>query len=435
MMQIPGVLVAYLTGAATAALGVAPFLIRSWLGRRAQVERSAAAEEENAHLTSLWQALEDEVGHLASARVPDLVMSLAHPRVPVRGLLDDRFAGTDIERALGSVLEQVREAVTKERLRVDSAARAAMQGTTSTIQAMLYQMQSALQQMQERYDDPYIAQDLLAADFLNEQTLRRVQATAVVCGAPWTGLIREDSYLADITVGARSRVRGYERVEVSNQLRDPVGVVARAVEPVAIAIAELLANALHHSHPDLPVQVALLQGHQGASVVIDDAGIGMHQEEFQRAERLMTARAPVLLTELGDPPRMGFPAIGQLAHQHGFAVRVEPSPYGGVRAIVYLPGALLTRMDPGSQPMSAMAPRPRSDTAPAPAPPPGGEGLPRRRRRQPTTAQARPRLVDTAPDRTPEEAGQRWAAFQAGTESGRAAAEPGSQQVEGDATS
>ncbi|GAA1890977.1 sensor histidine kinase [Streptantibioticus ferralitis] len=434
-MQIPGVLVASLTGATAAALGMAPFLIRSWLGRKAQVERCAAVEEGNAHLTSLWQSLEAEVGHLAGARIPDLVRSLAHPHVPVRGLLDDRFAGTDIERALGLVLEQVREAVTKERLRVDSAARAAMRGSTSTIQAMLYQLQSVLQQMQERYDDPYIAQDLLAADFLNEQTLRRVQATAVVCGASWTGLIREDSYLADIVVGAGSRVRGYERVQASNQLREPFGVVARAVEPVAITIAELLANALHYSHPDLRVQVVLLQGHQGASVVIDDAGIGMHPEEFQRAERLMTGRAPVLLTELGDPPQIGFPAIGQLAHEHGFAVRVEPSPYGGVRAIVYLPGALLTRMDPEAQPMSAMAPRHRSATAPAAAPAATGEVLPRRRRRQPTGAQPGPRRGEAAPDRTPEEAGQRWAAFQAGTESGRAAVEPGAQQAEGKATS
>ncbi|OEV25538.1 hypothetical protein AN219_25650, partial [Streptomyces nanshensis] len=65
---------------------------------------------------------------------------------------------------------------------------------------------------------------------------------------------------------------GYERVQVTNQLRDPVGVVARAVEPGAVVLTELLANALHYSHPELPVAVTIQQGNRGASVIIDDAG-------------------------------------------------------------------------------------------------------------------------------------------------------------------
>ncbi|MBE9498623.1 sensor histidine kinase [Streptomyces sp. GKU 257-1] len=264
------------------------------------------------------------------------------------------------------MLEQVSDAVTKERLRVDGAAQASMRGATTTIQALLYQLQTRLQTMQERYDDPFVAEDLLAADFLNEQALRRIQSTAIVCGA-WPGLTRQNSHLGDIVVGAMSRLSGYERVQVTNQLRDPVGVVARAVEPGAVVLTELLANALHYSHPELPVAVTIQQGNRGASVIIDDAGVGMHAEELERAQRMMSGQENTLLTELGDPPKTGFAAVGQLARQYGFTTSVEPSPYGGVRAIVHIPGdPLLTLLDEEEQPMSPMAPVPRSNTSAAP---------------------------------------------------------------------
>lgn len=80
-------------------------------------------------------------------------MALAHPHVPVRGLLDARFAGSETDHALTAVLEQVSVAVAKERRRVDAAAQSTLRGATTTIQALLYQLQTALQDMQHRYGD------------------------------------------------------------------------------------------------------------------------------------------------------------------------------------------------------------------------------------------------------------------------------------------
>ncbi|GAA2689067.1 sensor histidine kinase [Streptomyces lunalinharesii] len=435
-------------------------------------EHSSATLHGNTELSARLRATEAEVRHLAEARLPDLTLALAHPHVPVRGLLDARFGGSETDEALDAVMAQVSEAITKERTRVDAAAQSTLRGATTTIQALLYQVQTSLQAMQHKYDDPQIAQDLLDADFLNEQALRRVQATGVVCGA-WPGLTREDSYLAELVVGATSRLRGYERVQVSNQLRDPVAVVARAVEPIAITVTELLANALHHSHRELPVTVTLQQGNRGASVIIDDYGVGMHDDELKHAMELLASNDGLLLTQLGDPPRSGFAAAGQLVRQYGFGVHVEPSPYGGVRAVVYIPGdPLLTVLDEGARPISVMAPmphrapggprdraavpsamptgasapatpagavptpRPAAEThsvpvRPAPAPPvaepapqqqPAEGELPRRRRRRPQAEQQPESQADTLNLRSPEETGSRWAALQRGTESGRAAA-------------
>ncbi|WP_411142401.1 sensor histidine kinase [Streptomyces sp. x-80] len=470
MTPIPLGLLWCLSAGTAAALILAASLVRvrrQRAGLRARLtvceEQNTVSLHSNTELTARLRATEAEIRHLAGARLPDLAMALAHPHVPVRGLLDARFAGSETDHALTAVLEQVSVAVAKERRRVDAAAQSTLRGATTTIQALLYQLQTALQDMQHRYDDPNVAHDLLAADFLNEQALRRIQATGVVCGG-WPGLTREDSYLAELVVGAASRLRGYERVQVSNQLRDPVAVVARAVEPVAISVAELLANGLHHSHHELPVTVTLQQGNRGVSVIIDDYGVGMHGDELKLAKRLLSGDEDVLLTELGDPPRSGFAATGQLVRQYGFGVHVEPSPYGGVRAIVYIPGdPLLTVLDESRKPMSVMAPLPRrssgtqdrsstalptrpttpaQEAAPAAetvhgtSPPPAvaaapveqadtpdRAGLPRRRRREPTAEfEQRPPHTAQVPPRSPEESASRWAALQQGTESGRAAA-------------
>ncbi|MGP8301874.1 ATP-binding protein [Streptomyces inhibens] len=469
MTSIPEALLWCLSAGTAAAVVLAALSVRASGQRKALRARLTAAEEQNSatlhgntELSARLRATEAEIRHLAGTRLPDLTMALAHPHVPVRGLLDARFAGSETDQALSAVLEQVGEAITNERTRVDAAAQSTLRGATTTIQALLYQLQTALQEMQHRYDDPNVAQDLLNADFLNEQALRRIQATGVVCGA-WPGLTREDSYLAELVVGASSRLRGYERVTISNQLRDPVAVVARAVEPIAITVTELLANALHHSHRELPVTVTLQQGNRGASVIIDDYGVGMHDDEIKAAMELLAGDDNLLLTQLGDPPRSGFAAAGQLVRQYGYGVHVEPSPYGGVRAVVYIPGdPLLTVLDESAQPMSVMAPLPHrsgvpdrsasmlptgatasAPTAPAPtaapapatapaprqadrfdpAPPAEGE-LPRRRRRKPVSElDDSASRTDSHPLRSPEETGSRWAALQRGTESGRAVAQ------------
>ncbi|MGP3990615.1 ATP-binding protein [Streptomyces sp. 3N207] len=500
MTEIPVALTVILSVGTAAAVALALLLARSARETKRLRQRSATAEKDlqearhhQAALARRAQATEAEVRHLAGARIPDVTAALAHPNVPVRGLLDPTFQGTELDRALTTVMEQVSDAVTKERLRVDGAAQASMRGATTTIQALLYQLQTRLQTMQERYDDPFVAEDLLAADFLNEQALRRIQSTAIVCGA-WPGLTRQNSHLGDIVVGAMSRLSGYERVQVTNQLRDPIGVVARAVEPAAVVLTELLANALHYSHPELPVAVTIQQGNRGASVIIDDAGVGMHAEEMDRAQRMMAGQDNVLLTELGDPPKTGFATVGQLARQYGFTASVEVSPYGGVRAIVHVPGdPLLTLLDEEEQPMSPMAPVPRSGTSAASAsglpgqpaaqrpaqpepehtatvqlgpdsgrtasrtrpfsptqgrttdqpqgqPQPSEDDLPRRRRRRPVPPSAPGAPADEAmpdaapaghhaqaqqapaePQTSPEESAERWAAFQRGTNSGRAA--------------
>ncbi|WP_063783248.1 ATP-binding protein, partial [Streptomyces sp. XY431] len=450
--------------------------------------RAEAAEQRAAAAEAGVAALLAEIGHLATERVAAAALRLSHPNAPIARPLDAAAVGPAAVQALQAVLDAASAAVTEERERVDAAARSAMRGATSKIQTLLYQIQSLVQQLQDDNDDPR----LLEVDFRNEVALRRIQTVAVLCEA-WPGLARTDSPLAEVVVGALSRVPGYARIKVANHLREGrLAVVARAAEPVAIAVAELLANATAYSHPETDVPVTLQQGGRGALVIVDDSGIGMEEDQLRRARRLLAGPSDVLLTELGNPPRTGFAVVGKLARQYGFSCHVEPSPYGGMRALVRIPAGLLTVVDE-EQPLSVLTPLPlRSGAGPAgpaptaggraregvpaihvvppvpdlpgpsdpprpfdgpsvhavppvravpdePAAPDDGTGLPSRRRRRPVPAQPSPADGAAAPApgavrpvRTPEQAAARWQALQHGTGSGRAAVAEAEAEAEAD---
>lgn len=408
-------------------------------------------------------ALTEEIRQLAEKRIPAAATALSHRTAAVPGLREAAEIEGDAARLLTEAVRAARTAILEERRRVDAAARSAMRGTSAKIQSLLNQSQHLLQELQHEYDDPRILQ----LDFRNELALRRTQATAVLCDA-WPGLARQNSSLVEVVLGAQSRVAGYERVKVANHLRqERLALVARAAEPLAIALAELLANATAYSHPDTEVPVTVQQAAgRGALILVDDAGIGMDDDALKRARALLTGPAEVLLTELGDPPQTGFAVVGRLIARYGFSCHIESSPYGGMRAMLRIPAHLLTVMD-DDRTLSVLAPKPvharsgDADAAPvtagtgstaaagatgdpaasepaaagdpgAPATadgPDGGlpAGLPTRRRRSRRTdapgAPAAARAADEEPPvlRTPEQAGAAWTALQEGTLSGRQA--------------
>ncbi|MEV5603910.1 ATP-binding protein [Streptomyces sp. NPDC052299] len=404
---------------------------RTGLSEQQAVTRAELAERQAKAAEARTAALLDEIRQLARRRIPAAALALSHPSATVPGLREAAEVDGGAALLLTEAVQAARTAVLEERGRVDAAARAAMRGTSAKIQSLLNQSQQLLHELQHEYDDPRILQ----LDFRNELALRRTQSTAVLCDA-WPGLARQNSPLVEIVLGAQSRVAGYERIKVSNHLRDErLALAARAAEPLAIALAELLANATAYSHPDTDVQVTVQQsGGRGAFLVVDDAGIGMDEDALERARALLAGPSEILLTELGDPPQTGFAVVGRLVVQYGFECHIEASPFGGMRTILRVPAHLLTVLDEDRN-LSALAPAPVTAAAPAqPAPaaretpaPAAAEpsGLPSRRRRAPRRTPGAAPAARTAepsaaqPARTPEAAGASWAALQQGTLNGR----------------
>lgn len=354
MIEVPDLAVGALALGTLSAFALGGGLLRSRRQLAAQRAKTAALR---AQLDGTSRTFTSEVEHLAARRLPAAARQAAHSHVTVPGPLNPQLAGSPLGFALDQVLNGLHAELAAQRTRIDAAAQAGMRGATREIQAALYRLQDALRGLQQRYDDPDLAQTLFALDHENEQSLRRAQIAAVVCGA-WVGLAREESHLVDAVTGGQARLAGYRRVRVANHLDSGTALVSHAVEPVAIIVAELLDNALRHSAPDTDVVVNLEAVHHGVCVTVDDAGLGMTQDERARAQRMVAGSDPILLTELGDPPRMGLAAIGQLTRQFDLSVDVSsPSPYGGVRAVLRVDSHLLTRIDPEELPPAASAPR------------------------------------------------------------------------------
>jgi hypothetical protein len=425
---------------AAVTVALAAVLVRMLLAGSVRRRRIAALE-------SAVEARDTTLRDLVEARLPLYEARQTPPPAPRHPVLE----GTSFALSLHLVEERFAGTVSRAQTRADQSAKSALKGAMRALQGLANEQQLSISEMQERHDHPEVLHDLLQIDHTNAQFGRRAQAIAVLCGS-WPGRQRAASPLLDVARGATPRIRDYRRVRVHAQM--DIAVVSRAVEPVVLAVAELLDNAARHSQPNTFVEVSIQPAHNGACVVIDDAGVGMDEQEVAHAVRLLDGQSGVDVNRLGDPPQFGFAVVGVLAERYGFRVSVDTrSPYGGVRAVVFLPSALLTAVEPDapvayrqSAEPPAAAPRHRAPAAPAaPHDAPQGTdvigstpaGLPKRRRREPTAgtaAAAAPQQGAAAPEqpapgtepgtaRSVHETASRMGAFARGTRSGRAAAE------------
>ncbi|MFF1450994.1 ATP-binding protein [Streptomyces sp. NPDC058274] len=264
------------------------------------------------------------------------------------GLLDARLADSGFAKCLDGVLERFSDVVEDAQVRAGRSARAALIGALRPVRELADEQQAAIARMQERHDDPDVLGDLFDIDHTNALLARRAQAVAVLCGSS-PGRRRTSAQLVDVVRGAASRIRDYRRIRVNGEA--DLTVLGGAVDPVVLALAELLDNAVRHTSPDATVTVDVRPVRNGACVVVDDAGPGLDADASAYAAEVLSGRHPVDITSLGAPPRFGLAVIGALAARHGFAVSVDTrSPYGGSRAVVFLPMELLTPVASGAGP-------------------------------------------------------------------------------------
>lgn len=350
-----------------------------------------------------------ELRYLIEHRLPQAVHLVSSGRSaaaaePVPADLRD----TPLAQVVEAVPAALAEVADQTRRRAEAAAHSAVKTLTRSMQALVSEQQATIMEMISRHDDDRVLADASAIDHASAQLGRRAQVIAVLTGS-WPGRQRLDSSLLDVVRGGVSKIRDFRRVQIIGE--PPAWVVSRAVEPVVLAVAELLDNAARHSEPGSDVHVWFMQAHNGVSVVIDDSGIGMKPEDKAAAWKLLTAREPVHITRLRNPPKLGLAAVGVLGERYGFRASVEQeSPYGGVRAVLYLPRDLLTSPPP---PETEEAPVPartvpapkRPEPAPTPTPdadagrPTRDDGLPQRRRRRPREVPATRRpVVEEPPD-------------------------------------
>ncbi|MGW7432253.1 ATP-binding protein [Streptomyces sp. NPDC054861] len=323
------------------------------------------------------------------------------------------------------------KSVEAEKERAQESTKTVLKSAMRTLQGLAAEQQLVISGLQNKYGESVILQDLLEIDHTNSQFGRRAQSIAVLCDG-WLGRQREVASVYDVVRSAQGRVRHFRRVEILSQV--DFGITSRAVEPVALALAELLDNATSYSSPDTVVEINIRTVPKGVCIVVDDAGVGMNDEERAKAAKLLSSERVTGVSGLGSPPQFGFAVIGVLCERYGFEVSVDSdSPYGGVRAVLLLPHELLTAMPDKQAPAPAAPAVPAVPAVPAGAMPEAGgpepavvaastvDGLPRRRRKRPMAIVPGTAPATRAPaaTRSGAETAAILGAFQRGTQSGR----------------
>ncbi|WP_327153244.1 histidine kinase [Streptomyces tubercidicus] len=385
-----------------------------------EIRRQAADEQKGVQeqLVMNWQWFEasrQELRHLVEQRLPAVVDAEArrHPGIIVPGLANPVLAGTEFEKFHQAVVEMVCGAVAETREGIGRSARAGLRGTADEVQTFLTKLQMRIDEELDKHSQASTYhQSLTDIDHFATRSLHMLQRLRILAGS-WPGTQRANATFREIIESARGRIGPYDRVNYT-YLPD-VGekyVEGWVVEPIAVALAELMINATTYSSDEVAVYVQPVQ--VGYRIVVEDAGLGMNSFQIADAERLLSQKVLLDVTCLEDERKLGFAVIGRLAHDYKFRVDVGgPSASGGVKAGLLVPSALMGEPPKAAEPEHAPAPRSAPVAAPEPEAPPQPpveapgvpvplttvSGLPKRRPRKlmrPPQAPTQEALTDSA---------------------------------------
>ncbi|MEV8529177.1 nitrate- and nitrite sensing domain-containing protein [Streptomyces sp. NPDC052000] len=204
-------------------------------------------------------------------------------------------------------------------------------------QVLLHRQLTLLDTMERRTEDTDELADLFRLDHLTTRMRRHAEGLVILSGAAPSRQWRKPVQLMDVVRAAVAEVEDYERIEVRRLPR--LGVGGSAVADLTHLIAELLENATVFSPPHTAVQVHGERVANGFTLEIHDRGLGMAPEMLLDAN-LRLAETPEF--ELSDTDRLGLFVVSRLAQRQNVRVSLQPSPYGGTTAIVFIPATLLT---------------------------------------------------------------------------------------------
>jgi len=311
-------------------------------------------------LTSRWitrplRELADQATAMASERLPAAVQQILATPVeeevvqPEVAAVRVRAGGEvhEVEEALNKVQDSaVALAVEQASLRRNVADAYVNLGRRN--QNLLSRQLEFITQLEAEESDPETLEHLFRLDHLATRMRRNAESLLVLAGlAPprtWSAPVP----MGDVVRGALGEVEGYQRVRLRHV--DDARVDGAAAADVSHVIAELVENALSFSPPDADVEVYGRKDDHGYVITVVDSGIGMHDEDLERANALISSANAMTLA----PSRfLGHYVVAQLAVRHSLRVHLAASPAGGLTATIGLPPALLgIKEAPAPEPVS-----------------------------------------------------------------------------------
>ncbi|MFI6349778.1 nitrate- and nitrite sensing domain-containing protein [Streptomyces sp. NPDC050560] len=204
-------------------------------------------------------------------------------------------------------------------------------------QVLLHKQLTLLDSMERRTEDTDELADLFRLDHLTTRMRRHAEGLVILSGAAPSRQWRRPVQLMDVVRASVAEVEDYERIEVRRLPR--LAVIGPAVADLTHLVAELLENATVFSPPHTTVQVVGEHVANGFTLEIHDRGLGLSPDLLLDAN-LRLAETPEF--ELSDTDRLGLFVVARLARRQNVRVSLQPSPYGGTTAVVFIPDELLT---------------------------------------------------------------------------------------------
>ena len=200
-------------------------------------------------------------------------------------------------------------------------------------QTLVHRQLALLDTMERRTEDPVELEDLFRLDHLTTRMRRHSESLIILSGAMPGRRWRHPVPLMDIIRAAVAEVEDYDRMLITDI--PAVRVPGAAVADLTHMLAELVENATAFSPPHTRVRVSAERVGAGIALEIEDRGLGMEQSALAEANRRITDTERV---DLLDSGQLGLFVVNRLAHRLDVRVALRSSVYGGIVAVVVLPG-------------------------------------------------------------------------------------------------
>ncbi|MFW6691928.1 ATP-binding protein [Streptomyces sp. MAR4 CNX-425] len=301
-----------------------------------------ARTERNAELTALLEAAQRELLRLVDQAQrgerpePDARALSTSPAgfAPAGGGAAD-VTPESVERLVHATVHAALKAV------VDVSSRGRIEvfvNLARRLQNLVIRSLDELDGLEKRVEDPDLLHGLFQLDHLVTRLRRQVESLAILGGAVPRRISRPMPVNA-VLRSAVSEVEDYGRVKLVPPM---TGVLQGGVAPDVIhLIAELVENAAGFSPPDTKVELRVEPAAAGLVVEIDDRGLGLQSDTQDRMNTLLSRATPQAVDEQIKDGRIGLLVVAHLARRHRIPVQLQRNVYGGCRATVLLPNALL----------------------------------------------------------------------------------------------
>lgn len=213
-------------------------------------------------------------------------------------------------------------------------------------QVVVRKQMDVLDLAERKQEDPEHLELLFELDHLATRARRNAENLLILGGGQPGRRWRESVSLEQLVRSAVSETEELTRVSA---IRVPeTRVAGKAVADLIHLLAELIENAQVYSPPQSLISVHGNMVGRGMVVEVEDQGLGIRADERERLNNLLSNPPDFQQMALAGQRNLGLFVVAQLSGRHGITVSLQESAYGGVKAIVLIPTALLDPRDDDS---------------------------------------------------------------------------------------